>query len=382
MSLLLDVALAVNSTLPSHFMLVSGTTSPKESCVVSVGSNVFLDACEDAVFALDGREVWSLGGNGQLVQGTESKCLGTSGEVKAGVALALLGCDSVGASGLWEFQGNGQIKLVSTDLCLSLSGSGAGYINVASKAAALASSTLDPVSHGASAVCDEDGASYWASKFDVLEPVNLKIDLGVLQTVASITIEFEHVAQSFSVYTSSDGQHWSETYATDTNVLKHVTIPGAGTLVSTVKLVLKKPHAIHGVLGSHGVYGIRSIAVWATQLHPVLKTCEKAALSTDAGDKYFAVAVDSFDPTILSKLRAELPALASADASLSATIAQLSDEISGSNSCQPKNKPSFLHSSQKRSFADASLQSWDEGRLASLFGEAKLTIIKARSSLH
>lgn len=368
---------ALTSNAQSSFMLVSGITSKQETCVVGLGSEIMLAPCHNAVSALDGREVWSVSANGQLANGP-SKCLGVRGEVKNGADVVLLGCDAVGAGGNWEFSGNGQLKLSSTDLCVTLAGTETGLVNVASKAAASASSTVDAVSHGADAACDDDGASYWASKFDVSDPVTFEINLGSPHTVTSINVDFEHVAQGFSVFVTSDGAHWAETYSTDANVLKHVSVPGGGSVVSSVKLVLRKPHAVLGTLGGHSIYGIRFIAVLSPQLRPVLESCNVAAGAPDARDKYFTSAVSSFDPAIVSKLNAELPSLASADASLSAALAHLSDLLPGLATCRSKPSTSLVRANKPQTVSSLD---FDESRAESLLATAKQTIVLARSHL-
>lgn len=370
-------AASLTSDAQSNFMLVSGITSERETCVVGLGSAVMLDECRSAVSASDGREIWSVSANGQLANG-QSKCLGVQSEVKSGADVKLLGCDAVGSGGSWEFSGNGQLKLSSTDLCLTLTGTETGFVNVASKAAASASSTVDAASHGADAACDDDGASYWASKFDVSEPVTFEINLGSLQTVTSVIVDFEYVAQKFAVFVSADGTHWAETYSTDANILKHVSVPVGGALVSSVKLVLQKAHSVLGTLGGHSVFGIRSVSALSPQLRPTLESCNLAARSLDARDKYFTTAVSSFDPAIGSKLSAELPSLASADASLSATLAHLSDLLPGLATCSSKPRASLLRAGIKRSISSSD---FDESRAESLLAAAKQTIVLARSHL-
>jgi hypothetical protein len=218
----------------------------------------------------------------------------------------------------------------------------------------------------------------WASKFDVSEPVTFEINLGSLQTVTSINIDFEYVAQQFSVFASSDGTHWAETYSTDANVLTHVSVPVGGSVVSFVKLVLQKPHAILGTAGGHSLYGIRSIEVLSPQLHPVLDRCNLAAGALDARDKYFTAAVSSFDPAVNSKLTAELPSLASADASLSAILAHLSDLLPGLATCRSKPQPSLL---QVNRTGTTFSSDFDESRSKSLLAVAKQTLVLVRGHL-
>ena len=69
---------------------------------------------------------------------------------------------------------------------------------------------------------------------------------------------------------------------------------------------MKKAHATEGVLGGHALYGVRSCKVMSPQMRTVLESCAVAAKSGDARDKYFAVALGSFDPAAGEQLRSSL----------------------------------------------------------------------------
>ena len=138
-----------------------------------------------------------------------------------------------------------------------------------------------------------------------------------------VGLGFEFVPAAFSLQTSSGAGKWTDVYATDTNVLKTTTVPLTGHFVHGVRLVLKKAHATEGVLGGHALYGVRSFKVMAPQMRTVLEPCAVAAKSGDARDKYFAVAVGSFDPAAGTQLRSELPGLEAADAALAAAATDL-----------------------------------------------------------
>ena len=88
-------------------------------------------------------------------------------------------------------------------------------------------------------------------------------------------------------------------------------VPLTGHFVHGVRLVLKKAEATEGVLGGHALYGVRSFKVMAPQMRTVLEPCAVAAKSGDARDKYFAVAVGSFDPAAGTQLHSELSAASS-----------------------------------------------------------------------
>lgn len=115
-------------------------------------SHVGLEPCVASLVAGDGRDLWRLQGNGQLVNVGAGKCaaVGQTGDV------ALEGCDvALGrndGSSQWEMQGNGQWKLAGPGgLCLTQDGPAAGNTNLAAAAAVVASSTATSA-HGAAGV--------------------------------------------------------------------------------------------------------------------------------------------------------------------------------------------------------------------------------------
>ena len=59
-----------------------------------------------------------------------------------------------------------------------------------------------------------------------------------------------------------------------------------------------------------------------------------AAKSSDARDKYFAVAVGSFDPSSGVALRSELPALDSAGAAVAAAVTELAEAVPDARACK------------------------------------------------
>ena len=171
-------------------------------------------------------------------------------------------------------------------------------------------------------------------------------------------------------------------YATDTNVLKTTAVPLTGHFVHGVRLVMKKAHATEGVLGGHALYGVRSFKVMAPQMRTVLEPCAVAAKSGDARDKYFAVGVGSFDPAAGAQLRSELPGLEAADAALAAAVTELAEVVPDVHACKKKGvafskKSKSREGSSRRLFGAAEL-----AEQKALFGEAKQTILSARSFLH
>ena len=111
------------------------------------GAALILERCSEAVALGDGRDLFSLQAGGQLLNVAGGKCVGRrSGDLVDGGELMFGDCDTASR---WEVQGNGQLKLNSAgDFCLSQKGLVPGKANVAAKAAVMASSTANVLSHG------------------------------------------------------------------------------------------------------------------------------------------------------------------------------------------------------------------------------------------
>jgi hypothetical protein len=118
----------------------------------------------------------------------------------------------------------------------------------------------------------------------VVEPVNFAVDLGSVEQVAKIVLDFEFVPKSFALFVSADGQRWQEVFSTDANVLRKVSVPVGNQLASTVKLEMRAAHSVHGTFGGHAVYGIRSLAVMAQRTRAAVDSCSAAAKTVDARD--------------------------------------------------------------------------------------------------
>ena len=327
------VAHAERLHTPSSFMLVGGVSATSEMCLTgleNVGAS--LSDCGAAVAELDGREIWSLSAGGALTSLASKQCLAAPSGAVAGARVALAPCDGPDASTAWELQGNGQIKLGSSNMCLSQSGPAPGNADLAASSSVIASSTLDPA-HGAALAVDGLDSSFWVSKLDEVSPVTLTVELDEPAPVLEVGLDFEFVPSAFSLQTSSGAGKWTDVYATDTNVLKTTTVPLTGHFVHGVRLVMKKAHATEGVLGGHALYGVRSFKVMSPQMRTVLESCAVAAKSGDARDKYFAVAVGSFDPAAGAQLRSELPGLEAADAALAAAFCAWCETSYEESSC-------------------------------------------------
>ena len=135
-----------------------------------------LSNCGAAVAELDGREIWSLSAGGALTSLASKQCLAVPSGAVAGARVALEPCDGPDASTAWELQRNGQIKLGSSNMCLSQSGPAPGNADLAASSSVIASSTLDPA-HGAALAVDGLDSSFWASKLDEVSPVTLTVEL-------------------------------------------------------------------------------------------------------------------------------------------------------------------------------------------------------------
>merc|ERR1719203_1206798 len=363
--MLLGDAMSLRSAGDSAFMLVSGVTSKTEMCLSVENSNIALDSCAAAIGAGDGRELWSLS-SGSLSSLSSKSCLGVSDGT-----VGLTSCD--GASKV-EPQSNGQLKVDGQ--CLSFSGGAPGKANVAANAAASASSS-NSVAHGAAAAVDENDASFWASKFDEAGAVTLSIGLAD-QALSEATIAWEFPAKAFSVSVSADGEHYSNVYSTDSNVLSTTTVPLGGARGTSLKITMTEAGAS---FQGHSVYGIRSVSVSAPQLTAVVGDC--GAATGDARDKVFLSHVAQFDPQPAKALLAELPSLEAAKASLSATVSELQDVLPKLAACKAKTGLAETLLAQTKLYQASAHASGvvDAGSVDALLKAARAAILAARSAL-
>merc|ERR1712051_204734 len=306
--------MAKRSEADPAFMLVAGISAPEEMCLLEAEGKVYLDSCLSAVAAGDGRELWSLEAGGQLMHVVSKKCAGSSG----GASIAMTECS--GAS-VWKILANGQAQV--GDKCLSQSGVAVGTENVALWAATTATSWTNSASHGSVAAVDADDATFWASKPNEASPVAFTVDLGETREISLLKIIWEFPAESFAVASLVDGQHWTEVFSTTVNMVNVTQLPLGQTVASKVRVTMRKPHPVYGKFSGQSVYGIKSLAILAPRLQVTLDDCTVVAQSKDARDKYFASAVSNFDPASSAALRAEVPALNAAKASLSAALSEV-----------------------------------------------------------
>ena len=386
LSSLLAVARHVSAAAaPAHFLMISGVTAVDETCLAGSAAGVWLESCEKAVAGMSGEEIWSLATDGSLVHAGSKTCLSPQGTSAAGAPLTLVSCDAAGGVAKWELQGNGQVKMAQSNMCISQVGPSGAAVNVAASASVSASSTLDP-SHGAALAVDGVASTYWVSKMDEADAVSLLLDFGEPVHGSILELDFEFAASAFSVQAAEgSSENWLQIFATDSNALKHVKIPLATAKpMSAIRLILKEAHPTLGAMGGHKLVGVRSIRLLTRLLQPVLEPCAAAAKTHDARDKFFTVAVSGFDPQAGAALAAEMPALESADAALSSIVVELAKALPAISSCKPAGPVSLRANAtiqsvqQHRAVGDMGL---DLGQEAELLEEARGTIVAARGLL-
>ena len=376
-------AASVVAAAPAHFLLVSGVTAVDENCLVASGTGVWLESCEAAVASAQGKEIWSLATDGSLVHASSKKCLSASGSTDLS-PLELAPCDAAGVA-KWELQANGQVKMSQSNMCVSQLGSANAALNIAAAASASASSTLDP-SHGAALAIDGLASTYWVSKMDVAGGVTLLLDFGEAVRGSVLELDFEFVPSAFAVQAASPGSVWRQIFATDSNVLKHVRIPLEAEVLSGIKLVMQTAHPTLGSLNGRKLFGVRSARVMARPMQPALVQCATAGKSVDGRDKYFPVAVSGFDPQAAAALAAELPALESADAALSAVALELAEALPAITTCKPAaatllNSNATVRQLRQKVEQAASSLPLDVSQESALLQEAKATVLAVRSLL-
>ena len=382
-SALLARASAV-AAAPANFLLVSGVTAVDENCLVASGTGVWLESCGAAVASAQGKEIWSLATDGGLVHVSSKKCLSASGSADLSL-LELAPCDAAGVA-KWELQANGQVKMLQSNLCVSQLGSASPALNVAAAASASASSTLDP-GHGAALAIDGLASTYWVSKMDVAGDVTLLLEFGEAVRGSVLELDFEFVPSAFAVQAASAGAAWRQIFATDSNVLKHVQIPlQAADVLSGIKLVMQIAHPTLGSLNGRKLFGVRSARVMAHPMQPALVQCVTAGKSVDGRDKYFPVAVGGFDPQTAAALAAELPALESADAALSAVVLELAEALPAISSCKPAaamllNSNATVRQLRRKVEQAASSLPLDMSQESAVLQEARATVLAVRSLL-
>ena len=221
---------------------------------------------------------------------------------------------------------------------------------------------------------------------DEADAVSLLLDFGEPVHGSVLELDFEFVPSAFSVQAAeASSENWLQIFATDSNALKHVKIPLASAKpMSAIRLIMKEARPTLGTMGGRKLVGVRSVRLLTRLLQPVLEPCAAAAKSHDARDKFFTVAVSSFDPQAGAALAAEMPALESADAALSSITVELAKALPAISSCKPAGSISLranatIQSVQRhRAVGDMVL---GVGQEAALLEEARGTIVAARGLL-
>ena len=81
----------------------------------------------------------------------------------------------------------------------------------------------------------------WASKFgDIVQPVEFFLDLGATNPLQFMEIFWEYPARAFSVSISSDGEHFTEVFATGANVVSRSRVALGGSVARKVRIVMKE----------------------------------------------------------------------------------------------------------------------------------------------
>ena len=95
---------------------------------------------------------------------------------------------------------------------------------------------------------DGQTKTFWASKYDdTADAVEFLVDLGSTQTLQNMDILWEFPARAFSVSLSTDGDHFTEVFATDANVMTTSRLALGGSEGRKVRITMKevRPRAGH-----------------------------------------------------------------------------------------------------------------------------------------
>ena len=95
---------------------------------------------------------------------------------------------------------------------------------------------------------DGQTKTFWASKYDdTADPVEFLVDLGSTHTLQNMDILWEFPARAFSVSLATDGDHFTEVFATDANVMPTSRLAFGGSEGRKVRITMKevRPSAGH-----------------------------------------------------------------------------------------------------------------------------------------
>eukprot|EP00929_Paragymnodinium_shiwhaense_P113923 TRINITY_DN82236_c0_g1_i1.p1 TRINITY_DN82236_c0_g1~~TRINITY_DN82236_c0_g1_i1.p1 ORF type:complete len:536 (+),score=100.24 TRINITY_DN82236_c0_g1_i1:54-1661(+) len=315
------------------FMLLSGVSAGKEMCLVAdkhnlgeEGSDVALESCQAVVESGSGRDIWQYQGEGQLLNLMSGKCLTAvpdgTGDAKK---LVLQNCDDVSAMkdgrARWHPTPHAQLQCGNRQAyCMTLASARLGSkadeeIDVARGQHATASSTAKGAqdAHDPAQAVDGNGVTYWASMpIEKGEEVTFTVPFAETH-LRSVDIDWEFPPNKFELQATTNGHEWHTIYAVRSNPLHSTTshIPLVGEMASAVRLRLMDPDVgtdSHQHHEGMAYYGIRSLRVNADTRQPVLESCDVAAESPDASDKWFLTSVSEFDSAKAADDRSQLDA--------------------------------------------------------------------------
>jgi len=330
---------SMRKTVPSAFidqtfMIISGVSAKKEQCLVveggkvdEIGSGLNIVACDDAVKFDDGRELFNLQADGQLVTSIGRKCVALAHKEDADPEqreLQLTDCDAVGGDFdriSWKVSPQNQLMAsplphsesrLPSDFCMSLDGQGLpGLKNVAEGATTHASSSADQEAHIATRATDGLRATYWASQVDPEEPVTLQVNLGANAVpLRGIEIKWECPPKHWRLETSEDGVHWLNVFSKEPDLaaavpkkkgMKKVTdqleitkVPLDGVHASAARIVMDVPAPRCATAKGERLFGVREFSVKVAKRSPWLAPCD--AKGGDGRSKWFLTQVGQWQP--------------------------------------------------------------------------------------
>ncbi|KAH7650306.1 hypothetical protein FG379_003378 [Cryptosporidium bovis] len=303
------VAIGAGSPLA---MIISGITDERgDNCLQVIGgkiqeefAQVDLDSCVYGISAGDGRELWRIGPNGQIISAESNppKCLTVAnGDFSGSSPLVLQDCDiaeqAEDGRSFWEFNEYSQLQIKGTNACLNQvnkAGTGIGvtklYLN------GTATSTIDAL-HTLDAAIDNDIATYWASvPFEKNDENKVLINLSTNGTyqLKNLRVDWEFPPFTYAISAKVDGQ-MKEIVRVEGNP-SNTTLTEMNSVISDfIQIVMEKPHPRYGKYSDKYLYGIREIELTTSNLRSVVTFCGDAAVTKDARDKYFLNYVEEFN---------------------------------------------------------------------------------------
>ncbi|KAL5367487.1 CpCCp1-like protein [Cryptosporidium parvum] len=303
------VALGSGSPLA---MIISGITDEKgDNCLQVIGgrvqddfAQVDLDSCVYGISAGDGRELWKMGPNGQIISAASNppKCLiVANGDFSGSSPLLIQDCEiaeqAEDGRSFWEFNENSQLQVKGTNACVNqINKAGFGVGTTKLELSGTASSTMDAL-HTVDAAIDSDIATYWASAaFESTGEHKVSINLSANMTyqLKNLRIDWEFPPFTYSIAAKVDGE-MKQITKVEGNPSNTTLNEMNGVISDFIQIVMEKPHPRYGKYSNKYLYGIREIELMTNNLRSVVSFCRDAALSKDARDKYFLNYVEDFN---------------------------------------------------------------------------------------